>query len=242
METPEPGSAPAAKPTLEKYLTPIAVLIGAVLIAGALVYSGGGAGFGGPQGPHPIKADINDVTTEGSPFIGQADAPVTMAFFYDYQCPFCKQFEEQVTPELMTKYIESGKVKMVLKDFQFLGEDSVTAALFGRALWEAQPDKYYAWYVAMYKAQDDEGDEGFGDLASIKKLAAAIPGLDVARVSALMEQNEEAYQAAIEADRAEGAALGVNGTPSVIVGKQLFTGLTPDAFIKAISKEIDKQL
>lgn len=244
MDTPETGSAPAAKTLFEKYMTPIAVLIGAVIIAGALVYSGGGMG-GGAQAPDPtkpVKVDMKDVSIGAEPFIGSADAPTTLVFYYDYQCPFCKRFEQEVFPAILEKYVTTGKTKIVLKDFQFLGEDSTTAALFGRALWEAYPDKFQAWYTAMYVAQDDEGDQGFGDLASIKKLTAAIPGIDVAKVTALMEEKKDQYQAAIDADRAEGAKIGVNGTPSVIVNSMLYTALSSDAYKNILSAELDKQL
>lgn len=242
MDTPETGRAPAAKTLFEKFMTPIAVLIGAVIIAGALLYSGGGIQAPAPDPTKPIKVDPKEVNLEGVPFIGQADAPVAIVFYYDYQCPFCKRFEQEVFPVLMEKYVETGKARIVLKDFQFLGEDSTTAALFGRALFEAYPAQYPAWYAAMSIAQDDEGDQGFGDLPSIKKLTAAIPGIDVARVEALMNENMERYQAAIEADRAEGSRLGVNGTPSVIVGSQLYTGLPSAQFITVLSAAIDNEL
>lgn len=227
---------------LEKYLTPIAVLIGAVIIAFALMH-GNSTTPSDQQGQAPAPVvDIKDVQTEGVPFIGNANAPTTIALFYDYQCPFCKQFEQAVSPQLMANYVSSGKTKIVLKDFQFLGEDSSTAALYGRAVWEAYPDRFADWFKAMFDAQDDEGDKGFGDLASIEKLTKSVPGIDVAKVEKLMEQNKEKYQAAIDASRQEGATLGVNGTPSIIVGKKLITGMSPAQYYAAISAELDKQL
>ncbi len=165
-----------------------------------------------------------------------------MVLFYDYQCPFCKQFEMGVTPKLVDTYVKTGKLKIVFKDFQFLGQDSMDAAEFGRGLWESQPDKFYDWYVAMFNAQDDEGDQGFGDMASVEKLAATISGLDVSKVTALVSKNKTQYDQDITADRSEGAAIGINGTPTIIVGKQLFTGMSPDQFYAAISAEIDAEL
>lgn len=229
----------------EKFGTPIALFLGLVVIAAAL-YFGHSNPSTAMNGTNPSAAaptaNIKDVKTDGEPYIGNPNAPVTVAFFYDYQCPFCKQFEQQVEPGLYTNYVQTGKVKVVFKDFQFLGQDSQTAAEFGRAVWAAYPAQFYAWYTAMFEAQDQEGDQGFGDLDSIKALTAKIPGIDVNHVVTLMNTNKAAYDAAIAADRSEGATLGVNGTPSVIVGTQLLTGLTPDQFNTQLTAAIKQQL
>ncbi len=89
------------------YLIPVSIVIAGVLIAGAVLYSQGGASpsTGTPdgntqqQGDNPSgdggSVDIANVDTEGEPYIGEQDAPVTMAYWSDYQCPFCKRFEQQ---------------------------------------------------------------------------------------------------------------------------------------------------
>lgn len=225
---------------MEKYLTPIAILLAAVIIAFALFYGHGasknpadGAGAGA------AAVDVKNIKTEGDPYIGEANAPQTMVLFYDYQCPFCKQFELGVTPKLVEQYVKTGKLKIVFKDFQFLGNDSLDAAVFGRAVWESQPDKFYEWYVAMFKAQDEEGDQGFGNLASIEKLSGTITGLDVAKADALVKSKRTAYETAVNADRAEGAALGINGTPTIVVGKHVLTGLSTDQYYTAIVAAIE---
>ncbi len=228
---------------MEKYLTPIAVLLGALIIAGAYVF-GHPAGQQGvaanPNQPaQAVKVNIKDVKTAGQPFIGNANAPVTIAFWFDYQCPFCKKFEQEAGQEIYDTYVKTGKVKMVLKDFQFLGEDSTVAGEFARAMWEAYPDHFYDWYKAMLAAQDDEGDKGFGDLDSIKTLTGKISGVDVNKVVTLLNQKKAQYDAAMAADRAEAAKFGINGTPGTVVGTTLFSGAQP---FSAIAPAIDAQL
>lgn len=223
---------------MERYLTPVAVLLGAVIIAAAFIFGNGGKPQAGQPG-QPVKVDIKDVKTDGDPFIGDPNAPVTIAFWFDYQCPFCKQVEDQVMPQLYDTYVKTGKVKVVFKDFQFLGQDSQTAAEFARAMWEAYPDKFYDWYKAMFAAQDAEGDQGFGDLESITALTAKIPGVDADRVVALVNEKKAAYDAEIAADRDEGQKLGVNGTPATIVGTTLLSGAQP---FSAIAPLIDAEL
>jgi protein-disulfide isomerase len=225
---------------MEKYLTPIAVLVGAVIVAGALVFgNAGGAMDATKNGGQAAKVNIKDIKTEGDPFIGNANAPVVIAFWFDYQCPFCKQFEETVMAQVYENYVKTGKVKVVFKDFQFLGQDSTVGGEFARAMWEAYPDHFYDWYKAMFAAQDDEGDKGFGDLESIKAITAKIDGVDVNKVVALMNQKKSQYDAAMAANRAEGQKFGVNGTPAAIIGTTLLSGAQP---YDAIAPLIDAQL
>lgn len=222
---------------VEKYMTPIAVLLGAIIIAGAFAFGRPDANQE-PTPGQPVAVDIKDVKTEGSPYIGNPSAPVTMAIWFDYQCPFCKQFELETVSKLYTEYVETGKLRIVFKDFQFLGPDSETAGLFARAMWEAYPDRFYQWYVAMAEAQDEEHG-GFGDLASIKTLTEGLGGIDVARVEALMNDKKAEYLAAMEADRAEGGTFGIQGTPGAIVGTELIAGAYPYETVKPL---IDAQL
>lgn len=206
----------------EKHGTAVAVLLGAVIIGGAFVY---GRGDTAPV-PKPATVDIANVDANASPSVGDANAPVVMAVWYDYQCPFCKRYELETVAQVYENYVKTGKVRIVFKDFQFLGPDSATAALFGRAVWEAYPERFYEWYVAMAENQDEEHG-GFGDLASIEAMTTELGGMDVARITGLMESKRTEYQAAIEADRAEGSSMGISGTPATIIGTTALSGAQP---------------
>lgn len=178
--------------------------------------------------------DIKSISTASEPFIGQANAPVTIAYWSDYQCPFCKQFEENIMTQIISNYVQAGKVKIVFKDFPFLGEnpntpgrdDSTTGALYGRAVWQLYPSQYFAWRTAMFKAQDQEGNQGFGDETSVKALTATIAGIDAKKVSALVSGNKMQLQALISADKAEFQKNCKDqcATPGFIIGTKLTLG------------------
>ena len=95
---------------------------------------------GSPQAAQ--KVDIKNVKIDGDPFIGQANAPVTIALWGDYQCPFCKRFEVETLPQIIKNYVDAGKVKVVFMDFTFLGNDSITAALYSRSIWKRSRRSY----------------------------------------------------------------------------------------------------
>lgn len=225
---------------MDKYLVPLSILLGLIIVAIAIAFGTGAKTdlTGGQQGGQ-AAVDIKNVSLDSSPVVGDPNAPVTMAVWFDYQCPFCKRYDTDTLSQVYTNYVATGKVKIVFKDYQFLGDDSQTAALFARALWEAYPDKFYTWLQAMFKAQDDEGDQGFGDLPSIEALTKTIPGIDVTKVESLMNGKKSQYQAAIAQDRTEGSALGINGTPGTIIGTQSFSGAVSYADISAA---LDAQL
>ena len=219
-------------PFMEKYLTPIAVLLGAIIIALAFAFGTGDARpTADTQGA--AVADIKAVEFGSAPVLGSASAPVTMAVWFDYQCPFCKRYELETMEQVYANYVATGKVKVVLMDYQFLGPDSDDAALFARAMWESYPDRFHEWFKAMMTAQDDENGGAFGDTDSIVALTKGLGGIDTDKVLALAEKNKTAYQADIAAARTEGTSMGINGTPGSLIGTKVLSGAVPYAQISA---------
>ncbi len=221
----------------EKYLTPLAVILGAIIIALALAFGRGGV-EPAPNEGEPMVVDIAEVNTEASPSVGEKNAPVTIAVWFDYQCPFCKRFELDTLEQVYQNYVVDGKVRIVYKDFQFLGPDSATAALFARAVWDAEPTHFHDWYLAVMNAQDEEHG-GFGNLESLTTLTRTIEGIDTDRVLKVMNDKKAEFEAAIAADRQEGASFGINGTPGIVVGTTLLAGARPYAEVSAL---IDAEL
>lgn len=221
------------------------VIIGAFVMVGLSKMSPSAA-----TGTAPTQAvNIADVKiTAEDPYIGDAHAPVTLAYWSDYQCPFCKAVEvggvaginiSASIPTLIKDYVDTGKLKIVFKDYPFLGNDSITAALYEHAIWKLYPSKFYTWREAMYKAQDAEGDTGFGNATTIDALIKTISGLDDAKIKADVAANTAAYQAQIDADRAEGTSFGISGTPGFITGTTLIPGAVD---LSTFTAAIDAQL
>lgn len=232
-------------------LIPASILLGAVIIGLSLIIglsvSRGGPASGVAAAGAPAAVNIEDVKTVGQPYIGEENAPVVMAYWSDYQCPYCKAFEvggvegidgPAVMPALIKNYVDKGQLKIVFKDFAFLSEDSDTAALWGRAVWDLYPGKYWEWREAMYHSQDEEHG-GFGDAASILTLTKKISGVDANAVKARVAAQEDVYMKAINADKEEGQGFGINGTPGFITGKTMIGGF---AALAKFTSAIDAQL
>lgn len=233
--------------TGNKYFLPLAVVAAGLLIAGAVIWNGSHPTTGGTGQPTPQTANVKDIKMDGDPYLGANNAPVTIAFWSDFQCPYCKAFEvgnsqipvQPALPDIVKNYVNTGKVKIVFMDLAFLGNDSITAGEYGRAIWKLYPDKYFAWRTAMYNAQDQEGDQGFGNAASINRLNATIAGIDAGAVAADVQANKATYDAQLASDKAEAQKLGINATPSFVVGTQVLQGAYPYAdFQQAIDAQL----
>jgi protein-disulfide isomerase len=231
---------------MDKYLTPLAVIVAAVIIAGAFIFGHGFTSGSAPATASTTPAtsvNIANVKTSGEPYIGSANAPVTMALFFDYQCPFCKQFDQTVlSTDLYTQYVQTGKLKIVFKDFDFIGPDSLIASEYGRALWALYPNDFYQWYTGMYAAQVAENSLSAADYTTaVQKVLAGIPGVDVSKVAALAASDKSQYNATVTADFTEGQSYGIQGTPSVIIGTTLLQGAqSPSAVTTLIDAQLKK--
>lgn len=226
--------------TRNNLATPIAIVIAGAIIAAAMFW-GGKAGSNNAKDAQALDAgqpqaqavDAAKVKTAGVPFIGQANAKVTFVFWSDYQCPFCKRFQSDAIQQTIAEYVNSGKVKIVFKDFAFLGPDSQTAAIAARAVWEVNPAKFSLWHETMFTNQDAENG-GWGTKADIIAMTKTILGESQAsKVASLIDSKKAEYQKAIDADKAEGNSFGVNGTPGAIIGKTFINGAQPYSAVKA---------
>ncbi len=225
--------------TTNKYFLPVSVIIAGLFIAGAVMWSGSRPAKAPTADTGAPAVDVKNVKTDGNPFIGKADAPVTIAFWSDFQCPYCKAFEvggvpqiptPSALPDIIKNYVDTGKAKVVFMDVAFLGNDSITGALYSRAVWKLYPAQYFTWRTAMYTAQDEEGDKGFGNATSIDKLDATIAGLDAVKIAADVKANAAAYQVATDANKAELQKVSKDmATPSFVIGTQLIAGAYPYA-------------
>jgi protein-disulfide isomerase len=234
----------------------IAVCV-SVVLAGTLIAGTVGWGFermageirvaaqtkagGAPVAPAPMLPAVSfgDVSLENVPYIGVANAPAGMAYWFDYQCPFCKRVEQEVMPRLIEEYVKPGKLRIYFKDFQFLGQDSFDAAIISRAVWEVAPNLFGAWHSALFARQDRE-NAGWGSKPDLLALLDTIDGLDAARVRQLVEQKSSEYVSSMDSDLSEAGRFGIQGTPGTVIGTQLLSGARPYEEFKAAVETVLK--
>ena len=167
--------------------------------------------------------------TPGDPFaIGRVDAPVVMVSYSDFQCPFCSKFARDTEPGLITTYVDAGVLRIEWRDFPYLGEESVTAAVAGRAA--ARQGKFWAFHDAMFARQQpaNSGRLTPAFLASV----AVTAGLDGAQLT--RDMHDPALKDAAEQDFAEGQNAGMTGTPAFLVNGEPVIGAQPAAVFERV--------
>ncbi|HEY2542964.1 MAG TPA: thioredoxin domain-containing protein [Gaiellaceae bacterium] len=202
------------------------VLIVVVAVVLALVLGGGGGGGGVPKNHVAVGSLANglpgasDVANEfkGIPqtgtTLGWPFAPVTLTEYIDLQCPICQEFETQVFPDILQKYIRTKKVKVVMKPWAFIGPDSFRAQKV--LLAAAKQNKAFDFASLLY---DNQGTENTGWLTDqmLYNIAAGVPGLKIDPL--FSERNSAAVKKAASQVAADANAQKVSGTPTLFLTK-----------------------
>ena len=76
----------------------------------------------------PAKITMDTFVLNGSPILGDPNAPITLVEFGDYQCHYCNVFFQSIEKEIIKNYVETGKVKIIFKDYNIIGPDSINAS------------------------------------------------------------------------------------------------------------------
>lgn len=155
------------------------------------------------------KPDTIDIGATGFAR-GSVDAPITMVEFLDYECPFCQRFHTATMPTLLKEYVETGKLRIVMRDNPLpFHENAMPAARAARCAAEQGTEVYWQVADAMASGSTPLGEALISDLASHF-------GLDAAQLAECASSDR--YDTAIQADVAAAAEAGLSGTPMFIVG------------------------
>ena len=198
------------------------------------IFQGGGDGYlldtaqlGIAPGKYLSLPEISDDDI----VIGSRDTAVTVITFSDFQCPYSRAFHENGVKEMLAEY--GDRVTFVFKNLPLsFHPQARNAALAGECANEQ--GKFLAYADALFTRQQEwgatEGTQAFKGYAS--RL-----GLDRKAFDACLD--EERYADKIDADMAEAASFGVDGTPGTFVGETFLSGAQP---YEALKEVIDERL
>ncbi len=153
-----------------------------------------------------------------SPVRGDAGAPVTIVEYADFQCTYCDAFFRTVEPRLLSEYVQTGKAKLVFKNFPWIGEESRLAA--EAAACAGAQGKFWEYHDHLYSSQRGENSGTFA-VPNLKRFAAQLR-LDRAAFDACVDGH--AYKAAVDADLNEVRSLGLTSTPTFVINGQRVVG------------------
>ncbi len=167
------------------------------------------------QAQAAISENRDQLLNDGfSHVLGNPDGDVTIVEFFDYNCPYCRRARGEIL-----KLVEADpNVRIVLKEYPVLGDQSVIAANYAMAALAQGGEKYLAFHEALL-ASDEKLNETL-----VLNIAAEV-GLDVERLKQDVQSPLVAERMAKV--RALGEAIGIGGTPTFILGDLLLPGYVP---------------
>lgn len=162
---------------------------------------------------NPTVADVMQPGPLPEMSVGRAEAPVTIIKYMSLTCPYCRKFQLETYPQLKREYIDTGKVRLILREFP-IGFQSGAATI---ALRCAKPDKYFILYEkflsqqASWVSQEVRTDPIF-------RVASQV-GMTRAEFDACRENR--AMIEALNQVKERGRTLGVIGTPNFFINGRL---------------------
>ena len=184
----------------------------------------------GPDALPTVPSDMKSLIDDDS-VLGDKNAPVTIVEWSDYECPFCARFHSETFGQIKSKYIDTGKVKFVYRDFPLSFHQNAQPAAEA-AECAGEQNKYWEMHNLLFT----QGVQG--GVASFKQFAKQI-GLNTATFNTCLDTGK--MKAEIQKDFADGQKVGIQGTPGFVVNGQLISGAQPfSVFQQVIDAELAK--
>lgn len=162
-----------------------------------------------PAAAQPAGFREQVISIGASPFKGKADAPVTLVEYSDYECPFCARNYRDVMPILEEEYIDTGKLRFVMREnpLPSLHKNATNASI--AALCAGDQGKYWEMHNMLFENQKQLG------IDNLKTFAGTLR-LDTATFNDCLDNKKTEGQ--VRKDLASSAKLGMRGTPGFYLG------------------------
>ncbi len=220
-----------------------AFVIASSILAAGIIFSGAYYATNNPGAFRGGQGNLAEVGGQNAPIVdvaalpdddavlGDPNAPVTIVEFSDFECPFCGKFWEETFPQVKKKYIDTGKVKLVYRDFP-LSIHEMAQTYAEAAECADEQGKFWEMHDKIFGEQKN----GAATVADLKKWAKGL-GAKEDQFNTCLDTNK--YAEEVAKDFKDGEAAGVQGTPSFFINGKLVVGAVP---FSVLEKEIEAAL
>lgn len=209
-----PTNQPSEKKEIVIKKSRLMIIVSVVIIVGLVI----AAYFLFNNPPHAAQ-----YIADYSPILGSAEATVNVIEFSDYECPFCQAAEgvnqdvitslkqsdpswEAPIPNIIDQYVNTGKVKLVFRNFPV---HPTSAAVALAAACAQEQEEFWEYHQTLFENYNAISD------TDLRTYAAEL-GLNLTQFNQCLDSQK--YQSEINNDLADGRALGVSGTPTFFIG------------------------
>jgi protein-disulfide isomerase len=188
-------------------------------------------------GADPRREAERQISLQGKPSVGPANAPVTIVEYADLQCPTCAKMHEFLVNRLLPKY--GDKVRVVFKEYPLtqIHDWALTAALASACIYTIKPDVFVAYRTKVFENQTVITAASAQN--QLLRLAEQL-GVDLAPLRSCVDSKQTMPE--IESDFKEAQTLGVSSTPTFFInGKMLVGGPPSEEFYKVIDEVLQRK-
>jgi protein-disulfide isomerase len=157
------------------------------------------------------KITMETFVSNGSPILGDSNAPITLVEFGDYQCHYCNVFFQDIEDDIIKNYVETGKVKIIFKDYNIIGPDSINSSHGAHCAGEQE--LFWEYHDILYSNWTGENN----GWASPKNLAVFADEINVNMDQWTECMNEKPYSKTIIESNNDAKALELSGTPAFFI-------------------------
>lgn len=218
--------AAAAQSAQRKRMLQLGGVIGAVVVIIVIIVLATSGGSGGGKGlEHGNKANATVSTVKsligGIPqsgnVLGNPNAPVTLQYFGDLECPICREFTLTSLPTIIKKYVRTGKLKIEYNSLETATREQETFKTQQEAAYAAGKQNLAWYFIELFYHEQGQEDSGYVTESYLQGLAQQVPGLNLPNWSAA--RGDQTYAEQVTHDAQVANAEGFTGTPSFLIGK-----------------------
>jgi protein-disulfide isomerase len=191
------------------------VFLAIIVVVVVIIVAGGGSSKGGDAGNLEGKTEVEKILTgipQAKLALGKASAPTTLIMYGDLQCPICKEYIEEILPEIIATDVKQGKVKLVYRDFIIISEESIPAG--EAALAAGEQGKGWSFIETFYRNQGEERS-GYVTDEFIESIAESAGVPEMAQFN--KERKSGKFKKQVEETTGQATKLGFTGTPSFAI-------------------------
>lgn len=160
------------------------------------------------QIPEPTPTNLDPASIDDDAVLGDKDADITVIEFTDYQCPFCSRHYTETFSKIKEDYIDTGKVKYVVRDFALSFHPNAQKAAETTEC-AADQGKFWEMHSKLFSSQDEWSSST--DAVTVFKKFAKDLGMDSSAFDSCLDSSKHAEETL--KDMQDGSASGIDGTP-----------------------------
>jgi len=199
----------------------VAVVVAAIVVI--LIATGGGSKKGLAKNTHEKTATVSEVSSlvggipQNGNVLGDPNAPVTLVYYGDLECPICKEFTLGALPSIVQQWVRAGKLKIEYRALETATrEPEVFKIQQVAALAAGKQQKMWDFLELFYHEQGEE-DSGYVTESYLQALAQQVPGLNLPQWTS--DRSDPALSKEVTADTEAANNAGFTSTPSFQMGK-----------------------